>query len=281
MTSRSAGGSLLLGDRRYVAERAWGRLPAGMAWGQVSRLAIDSADRVYVLQRADPPVHVFAPDGTYLSSLGHGQARDGHGICICGDRLYLTDRDAHRILIFELSGRLLSKIGADYVASFGEPFNHPTEIAIAPDGEMYVTDGYANSRVHRFRADGSHMASWGTFGRGRGEFFVPHSVVIDDMNRVVVADRENGRIQLFDRDGAWLDEWTPFSCPTDVFQDRRGNFYITDMLSRLCMHDRDGVMVGCCRPVQRSAHGVEVDSQGNVYLAEVIPSQVTKLTVTS
>ena len=155
--------------RDYAVECPWGTLPDGQVFGPVSQLAIDSNDRVYVFQRSNPPVLVFDSEGLLVDSWGEGEFSDAHGIFITTDDLVLlVDRDAHEILACETSGTVRFRLGQRHRPRLNEPFNHPTDIAQAPNGDYYVSDGYGNSRVHCFSAEGTYRFSWGRPGDGPG-----------------------------------------------------------------------------------------------------------------
>jgi DNA-binding beta-propeller fold protein YncE len=270
---------VVLGDHRYRVEHGWGTLPAGMRLGQVSQVAVDSRGRVYVFQRAEPPVLVFEPTGVFRGALAEGRIADAHGIAVApDDRILLVDRDAHQVLIVSPEGKLLGTLGERHRPRHGAPFNHPADVAVAPDGEIYVADGYGNSMVHRFAANGEHRQSWGRSGRGSGEFTTPHAVWVDRQNRVLVADRENDRVQLSDRDGRYLAEWRDFYHPMDIYEDAEGRIYVTDQIPRLSQLTPDGRLIGRCRPSFNTPHGVWGAPDGAIFIAEMNPSQVIKLT---
>ena len=267
-----------LGDRKYAVERLWGELPGEHRLRVISQLAVDRRGRVYVLQRSDPPVLVFEPSGRFHAAWGQGRVTDAHGIFITpDDRLFLIDRDAHQVLIFTLDGEPLGALGKRNSPSFQAPFNHPTDVAVADDGEIYVSDGYGNSVVHRFSADHRLMRTWGSPGEGPGQFSTPHAVWIDKSNRVLVADREHNRVQLFDRDGAYLDEWRDFYHPMDIYGDARGMVYVTDQIPRLSMIAPDGSLVGRCRPSFNLPHGISGNADGDLFIAEQNPPSIVKL----
>jgi DNA-binding beta-propeller fold protein YncE len=270
---------VVLGEQTFRIERPWGRLPAGVSLGQISQLAVDSQGHVYVFQRAEPPVLVFAPSGAYRASLAAGQIADAHGIAITPDnRLFLVDRDAHQILVMTTEGKLLGTLGERHRPRAGAPFNHPADVAVAADGEIYVADGYGNTMVHRFAADGRHLQSFGRPGKGAGEFTTPHAVWLDRQNRVLVADRENDRVQVFDRDGRFLEEWRDFYHPMDIWEDGDGRIYVTDQIPRLNQLSPTGKLIGRCRPCYNTPHGVWGASDGALFIAEMNPPQVVKLT---
>ena len=210
---------------------------------------------------------------------GAGQIIDGHGIFIGpGDIVWIADRDAHQILAFDTKGSLVQTVGERHRPHFQRPFNHVTDIAVAPNGDLYACDGYGNSTVHHFAPDGTPKRTWGRPGTGPGEFTTPHAIWVDDRERVLVADRENDRVQVFDLDGEYLEEWGDFYHPMDIFVDADGMIYVTDQIPRISQLASDGTLVGRCRPALYLPHGVYGDSRGNLYLAEVTPSdRVTKL----
>lgn len=273
---------VVLGDRLYRVDTSWGDLSGRPQLGLISQVAADSEGSLVVLQRTPPLLIVFDREGRFVRSFGDELVRDGHGIYIDrDDRVFVVDRDAHQVLIFDVGGTLLGRLGERDTPRFGEPFNHPTGCAVAEDGEVYVSDGYGNTLVHRFSPDGRLLQSWGERGRGPGAFSTPHAVWVDRANRVLVADRENDRVQLFDRAGRFLEEWGEIYHPMDIFENDVGQILVTDQVPRLNVFSPDGHLVGCCRPALNSAHGVSGDAAGNIYLAEMIPSRVTRLTPTA
>ncbi len=258
-----------LGNRLYRIDRPWGAWPDSIPRAAVSQIAVDSNNNLYVIQRGDPPVIVFKSDGSYLRSWGSGQIADPHGIFITSDdRVCIVDRDAHQVLIFDLYGQLKCELGERGRPRFRLPFNHPTGVAVASDGEIYVSDGYGNSRVHRFSAEGVYLSSWGEPGNGPGQFTTPHAVWVTRQNQVLVADRENNRIQVFERDGTFVRAWSDHYHPMDIWEDQRGMIYVTDQIPRLSMLTPDGDLVGRCRPVPQMAHGIWGDALGNLYCCE-------------
>jgi len=267
------------GAHRYVVEPAWARLPDGSPFGIVVGVAVDGADCVYVYARGPRPVTVFAPDGSFVGSWGEDLIWDAHGIHIGpDDAVYLTDRDAHEVLKYRRDGSLLMRLGTRGVAAMEAPFNHPTAVAVAPNGDIYVTDGYANSRVHRFDAAGRQLTSWGTPGSGPGQFRVPHGIWVSRSERVYVCDRDNFRVQVFDLDGRFLESWDDFFRPTSVFVDADGTVIITDLSSRLSLLDEEGRLLTRIRIMVDGGHAVWADSRGNLYVAEIHQGRVDRYT---
>ena len=224
------------GKFTYQLAEDWGKLPEGHEFGQVAGVAADSQGRVHLFNRSAHPVQIFDMDGNFVRSWGAGAFANPHGITIAPDDTYwLADRDAHVVQHYSAAGALLQTIGTPGQASntgYNEderivqraagPFNLPTKVALAPDGEIFVADGYGNCRVHRFDADGELIQSWGEPGDGPGQFNLPHSLWVDDDGRVLVCDRENHRIQVFTRQGFHLGTWTGFMQPTDIYIDPDG-----------------------------------------------------------
>jgi hypothetical protein len=271
-----------VGTGKYTYEliRDFPKLPPGESFGMVSRVATDSQDRVYVFQRKDPPVVVFDREGKYLGAWGSGEVTDPHGLKIVDDVVYTTDRSDSVAKSFTLDGKPILELGQRGVHSdtgnvtnwlaerAAGPFNHPTEMIAHPNGDIYVTDGYRNSRVHRFTRDGRLVKSWGTPGNGEGQFHLPHSIAFDPEGKLYVADRANKRIQIFSPDGDYLGMWTGMGGPNDITRGKDGNFYIAEQENdgkpaQVCVRDANGTVL--VRFDSRHDHGVGVDSRGDIY----------------
>ena len=265
-------------EQRYRVERFWGSFPDGMQLALPSMLAVTSDGAVVVAQRGSAAaVLVFAANGALLDSWGD-DVIDAHGINVDHDNhVIVVDRDAHEVQFRALDGRRLGALGERHRPRFQAPFNHPTSAFVTRDGECYVADGYGNSTVHRFAADGTHLSSWGGPGSGPGEFTTPHSIWVDRQERVLVADRENNRIQVFDRDGTFIASWNDFYHPMDISEDSDGFVYVTDQIPRLSQVDSDGHLVGRCRPAWNTPHGVACGPDGLIYLTEMNPASLIRL----
>jgi DNA-binding beta-propeller fold protein YncE len=300
------------GSYRFEALGAWGRLPEGWSFVEAVGVATDSHDRVFVFNRGEHPVIVLDPNGSFLNAWGEGHFVRPHGIQIGpDDMVYLTDDRDHTVRKYTPDGRLLWTLGTsgrpsdtgiqgyDFrtIAHAGPPFNLPTNLALGPDGELFISDGYGNARVHKFAADGRLLLSWGEPGDGPGQFNVPHGIAVDRRGRVVVADRENSRLQLFTPGGDLLAIWTNVVRPCDVFVDRAGNLLVAELGKRAGMFpwmkpdlgapggrvsvfDPDGVLLsrwgGGDDPTSPAdfyaPHDLWLDSQGSLYVAEVVRS---------
>jgi len=215
--------TVVLGDRRYAIHRRWARLPSGETFGFVSDVMVDENDSVHVAHRgAGHPIVIFDRDGRFAGHWGDDQIAEPHYIVRAADgSILVADRDAHQVLRFDAGKRLVQALGRRHWPSLDAPFNHPTCAAMAPDGEIYVADGYGNSSVHRFDSDGTLLATWGGRGDGPGAFTTPHAIWVDRFDHVLVADRENNRVQVFDRAGTWLTDWRDFYHPMKIWVDDR------------------------------------------------------------
>jgi peptidylglycine monooxygenase len=189
--------------------------------------------------------------------------------------LAIVDRDAHRIFFCGLEGRVWQQIGESHRP--GLPFNHPSDIAFAPDGGFYVADGYGSGRIHRFDATGNLIASWGSVGTAPGAFLTPHGICLLSDGRVIVADRENSRVQSFTAEGELLAVWDAFLRPQDVVADAEDRIYVCDSIPTLSLLSADGALLGRCRPVLNSAHGMWLGPAGDIFLAETNPNRITRL----
>ena len=280
-TAAAEAGQIVLGARRYAITRNFGVLPASIASAEVSQIAVDRASRVHVLRRGvGVPVVVYEPDGTFVAAYGQGLMFDPHGITIDHfDRVFIVDRDAHHVLCFDLDGTFRFGFGERHRPQWNAPFNHPTKVAVAADGEIYVADGYGNGCVHRFDPEGRYRSSFGVIGHGTGCFLTPHSVLVDRQNRIVVCDRENHRVQRFDRNGVWISTWNGLSLPMDCCEMPDGVILVTDQVPSVTAFAPDGYRLGRARPSINGAHGIARDHAGSLYLAELRPNSITKLTL--
>ena len=247
---------------------------------------MDSQERVYICQQQQaPPIIVFDREGNYLNSWGTGSIVEPHTIYIgTDDVLYLADRGDHVALKLTLDGMSLLELGTrgqpsdtgctedeGEVLRAAGPFNRPTRMFPSPSGELYVSDGYRNSRVHRFSTDGRLISSWGTPGKtAPGEFRSPHSLWVDKEGLVYVCDRSNNRIQIFSATGEFIAQWTDVHLPTDLYIDADETFYISErpdnepLESSISVRDKRGNILA--RWTTPRSHQIWVDSHGDIYL---------------
>jgi len=285
-------------------------LPTGQSWPEVAGVAVDSRDRLFVFNRGDHPVIIFDRDGNFLSSWGEGMFVRPHGITIGpDDTVYCTDDKDHTVRKFTPDGRLLMTLGTsgqpsntgatnmDYrtIQRAGPPFHYPTNLALAADGTIFISDGYGNARVHVFTPDGRLLRSWGEPGNGPGQFHLPHGIAVDHGGTVYVADRENSRIQLFTSHGKYVASWTDVVRPCQVFIWKEQRIYVAELGfraglwsgmpapdadtvgGRVSVFDCDGKLLSrwgggrnsCAAGDFFAPHGICVDSQGTIYVGEV------------
>jgi NHL repeat len=273
-----------LGNRVYEVQRPWAADHIRAGHGHVSDVATDSNDHLYAFNRFDrytdptavPAVAVYEPTGKLMHMLDLPEISDGHGISIGpADEIILVDRDRH--VVHLLTGEGSPKLTLGQRNRPGAPFSHPTSAKIGPSGDIFVADGYGNSQIHRFSSDGRLIKSWGAPGTGPGEFSTPHCIAFTKNGDVVVCDRENNRIQLFDDNGKYIREMCDLFHPMAVAVDSEGMILVSDQIPRLSMFTPEGRLAGRCRPALYGGHGMCIDTIGNIYLAELRVDRITRL----
>jgi sugar lactone lactonase YvrE len=293
----------------------WEKPPDGVVHRDVSDVAVDADDRVYLLTRKDARVLVYDHDGAFVTSWGDELlSAKPHGITIAADgSVWIADEGAHVVRRFTPDGECTLVLGTPDEPSdtgfdssqkelfdrirdvrAGPPFNRPTAVAVAAGGDVFVSDGYGNARVHRFDARGALLHSFGEAGAEPGRFRTPHGICIDRDGRVLVADRGNERIQLFSQDGELLDVW-PAQRPNSVVALADGTVWVghsawmvgntswvrgrieTFEPAFVSAHAADGGLLATvgggpepCRPGNFvTSHGIAFDSRGDLYVADV------------
>ena len=272
------------GDYRYRAVDGWGEWELGI----VTSMATDSKDNVYVIDREpNPAIVVMDRDGKLLNNWGQDFFKVPHSIWISpDDKAYITDCALHTVTVHSLDGAMISMYGTPgEPGAEGEPFNSPTWAVLGNDNDMYVTDGYGQNFVHRFTSDGELMCTWGGTGTAPGKFDIPHCVRIDKTGRVLIIDRTNSRIQIFDQEGNFLEEWTHYGPANDIFIDSNDVCFLAEAEKRisimtlqgetLAQWGEDGNAPG---QIKDAPHGIWVDSTGDIYMCEVpfVPNRLTK-----
>ena len=209
--------------------KTWKSMPAGWSFGRVSMVANDLQSNVYVLHRnlEIDPVVVFDAEGNYLRSWGKGVIGDPHGIRVDRENnVWVVDR-AGAILKCTTTGNVLMTIGTKGVRGNDEKsFGSPTDIDWDSQGNIYIADGYGNSRVAKFDKNGKYVMSWGTPGSGPSQFQTVHSIQFDSKDRAYVSDRENNRIQIFDNNGKLLKTWNHLGSTQGIWISPKDEMYI-------------------------------------------------------
>ena len=209
------------GEYVYRAVQGWAKWPEEWNLHDVAAVGVDRNDNVYAFHRGDHPMVVFDRNGNVLRTWGEGTFKRPHGVHMgADDTIYLTDDTDHTVRRCTLDGKVLLTIGipgtpAPFMS--GEPFRQCTHTALSPKGEIYVSDGYGNARVHKYTPDGKRILSWGKPGAGPGEFNLPHNIACDADGWVYVADRENHRVQVFDGDGKFETQWHDLHRPSGMY----------------------------------------------------------------
>ena len=289
-----------LGNENYSYETSgedWGNLPENWTYKEATAVAVDEKDNVYVFNRGTHPMVVLDADGNVLRTWGDGIFGTPHGVTIGPDGMvYCVDNGDHTVRKFTPEGKLLLTLGdanKPSPAMSGIPFNLPTHSAVDPrDGGLYVTDGYANARVHKFSPDGKRLFSWGESGTGPGQFNIVHNIVVDKDGWVYIADRENHRIQVFDPNGKYETQWVNLSRAACICFDMKdepliyvGEYFCglgsnrigTNLGPRVTIMDLEGNIRAQLSDQSYgdepgrfySPHGIAVDSKGDIYVAEV------------
>lgn len=299
----------------YTTLAEWLVAPDNRLIGSVSSVDTDASGNVWAAERCGQnscvgrdefaPVLMFEPAGEFVRAFGAGRFVWPHGIHVDFEgNIWVTDGRAERnrglqVFKFSPAGELLMSLGEAGVDGNDDAhFSGPTDVVVAPNGDVFVTDGHeldSNNRVVRFSADGKFLAAWGRAGTGPGEFLVPHAIAMDSSGRLFVADRDNNRVQIFDQDGRFLDEWTQFGRPSGIHIAADDTIYVSDNQSN---DERNrgwhrGIRVGSAtdggvrafipdpdfdpgQSQETSAHGVSADADGNIYGAEVWSQTIKK-----
>ena len=293
--------SILVGEGkfRYEALDSWPNLPEGINLIETPGIGVNSRDDVYIFSRnTNHPIMVFDRLGNFKNSFGSGIFSDRtHGMLIGpDDSIFCVDDGIHTITKFSPEGKVLMTIGKPGVYSkkwSGKPFNRPTHAAVSKNtGDIFITDGYGNFSVHKYSSNGDYIKSWGEPGIDAGQFLRPHNIAVDESDRVIVADREAHRVQIFDSEGNLLDMWNNIYMPNGLTIGPDKNIYIGELCGesptdsnpippglghRISILNPNGELL--CRfghPEEGeepgkfiAPHGIGVDSVGDIYVGEV------------
>lgn len=288
----------------------WPLLPEGHVLGLCAGVGVDAQNRVFVFHRsgrvwsnpfpkeaiAAPTVSVFdGATGRLLSSWGANRFIMPHGLTVDhAGNLWLTDVGLHQVFEFSPEGKVLLTLGeAGVPGNDATHFNLPTDVAVLSDGSFYVSDGYKNTRVLKFSATGRFEFEWGTKGGGPGEFNLPHGITLDPQGRIIVCDRENERLQVFDAKGAFLHEWKgpQIGKPYGIATGPDGHLFVIDGGSPSLKRELRGKTVELDAAGQiidtfgsygketgqfQLGHDIAIGPDGAVYVAEGTGARVQK-----
>lgn len=273
------------GKYRYRVILDWAKVPLGDSFGLITGGACDDRGHVYVCQRKNPPIVILDSDGLVIGHWGYGKFKRPHGLSIRDDTLYIADDQAHVCSVYGLSGNHILSLGSPGqasdtgyvnnsapVARSAGPFHRPTKMVKGDEGDLYVSDGYGNARVHRFSESGQLKRSWGFPGSHRGtkdapgEFHLVHSVLAHGES-VYVVDRENERIHICDTEFCFREMWL-VPRPLDIVVDSAGVIYVSGRVqgesnSWIWVMDAGGKVLATME--SRGGHGIWVDSEGSIY----------------
>ncbi|PYS42628.1 MAG: hypothetical protein DMG14_03350 [Acidobacteria bacterium] len=293
----------------YRTTRDWGELPTGVKWAAVTAVESAPDGNIYVVHRcfanscagrSEAPILKYNANGKLLKTWGEGMFIFPHGATVDrGGNLWVTDArgeggKGHQVFKFSPEGKVLMTLGKAGVSGSGpDLFDQPTDVVVAQNGDIFVTDSHRNgknNRVVKFDRNGKFIKEWGKKGSGPGELSEPHTIAMDSRGRLFVGDRENNRIQIFDQDGKFLDQWHQFGRPSGIFITNDDTIYVTDSESGpdSGAHEltgiKKGIRIGNAKDgsvkafIEDSestaadhsgAEGVGVDANGNVYGAVV------------
>jgi DNA-binding beta-propeller fold protein YncE len=263
---------------RYEVDPDWPLLPPGWNFGEVAGVAADNRGHVFVFHRGEHPIMEFAPDGRMVRSWGEGLFIRPHAVRVDPEgNIWTVDNDTHQVLKMDSSGRVRMVVGRhEQGGETEENFNRPTDVAFAPNGDFYVSDGYVNSRVVRFSKEGRYITAWGKKGDGEGEFNIPHTIAVDRQGRVYVGDRENYRVQIFDPDGNFLTQWRHVGAPWGLELRPDDTLFIADGYNdRILKVTLEGKVLGAFGTNGRMpgelnfAHHLAIDPSGNIFVSEI------------
>lgn len=288
----------------YTVDPNWPARPAEFGdRAAVPGLAVDREDRIWCLERCPIPVQIYTPEGKLVASWGRGEFQSPHSLRLDGEgNVWITDHAAHVVKKFTPEGRLLLTLGTpNEPGDDAAHFNGPTDTAITPGGDVFVSDGYGNRRVAQFDARGRFVKAWGRYGSGPGQFSLPHQILVDKTGVLHVADRNSGRIQQFTQEGEYLGEWSHLIMPWGLFLAgdavwvcgsspqawyRDGTYpppkdqifmrFSTDGMARQLWTVPMG-QTGREKPGECNwLHAVAVDSRGNLYAGDILGKRAQK-----
>src|SRR5215475_14143047 len=256
------------------------KLPPTIYMAEVVGVDVDSKGQIYVLHRGKQPILEFNPDGSFVRSIGEGLPFEGpHSVRIDPqDNLWYIDAGTNLIIKFDTQKRVQMVLGRR-----PEPWTWATDVTWGPDGTIFVADGYGKSRIAKFNKEGNLVKSWGERGTGPGDFNTPHSIVIDRQNNLYVADRQNGRIQVFDTEGTFKQEWHPGGNPWSLCMPRGGAqvLYVRSV-GRVYKMDLGGKIIGTLGKFGRVpgmmdwVHAVSCPDEHTLYAAQELSFRLDK-----
>lgn len=274
-------GSAAQSGAAYTVDTNWAQLPPGTTWnGNTSWITADGKGSVVVLVRTAPYFRVFTRDGRFVKSFGDdGLFQSAHSVTIDAQGfLWVTDSAAHVVHKFSAEGKLLMTLGRKGVAgdnSSRDLFNQPNHVAIAPDGDIYVSDGYVNARVVHFSGTGQFVRIiGGVKGSAPGQLQLPHGVALDSRGRILINDSDNQRVSVFDKDGRFVETW-PFPSRGGIAVAADDTVYISDVNAGIVNIVKNGKRIDSV--FAERAHGMGIDTDGSIYVSGASRMTVMKI----
>jgi DNA-binding beta-propeller fold protein YncE len=264
--------------------QSWGDLPAGTSWGGASQASATPEGQIVIFRRAVPAFFVVSPEGKLVRSFGDTQYRLAHGIRVDGQGfIWVTDNSDNFVQKLSPEGKILLTLGKPGTTGDNnsqEAFDGPADVFVTSGGDIFVADGYRNSRVVKFSRDGKFlMKIGGAKGAEPGQFNVPHSVVVDSKGRIIVADAENSRMQVFDSNGKFLEQWTGFTSKPrgSVLITSDDTIYVSHVDSESISIMKAGKVIDTVTGIGLRPHGLTMDRQGNLYVTGPLTQMVKKI----
>ena len=295
----------------YEVDPEWPSRPRGIEWGAVSGVAVDDQDQVWVFTRSVPPIQVYSAEGKLVRAWGEKDIQTAHHLKIdSSGNVWVSDIGRHVVMQFTPAGELLRTLGTpDEPGEDETHLNKPTDMAITAEGDVFVSDGYGNNRIVHFGPDGRFVKAWGKLGTAPGEFSLPHAIALDSRGRLYVADRNNVRIQIFNQDGRFLDQWTNAVTPWGLWITNRDEIWVCGSSPTAWSFSPSELPLGCPprdqvfmkfspggklvqlwtvpkgtdgeeKPGELNwVHCLALDSQGNIYAGDIIGKRIQKFVV--
>jgi sugar lactone lactonase YvrE len=265
----------------YTVDSNWAKLPNAGVWdGSTSWITADGRGNIVVLVRTAPYFRMFKRDGTFVKAWGKDpEIASAHSITIDRDNNYwVTDSTGHQVLKFNADGKLLMTLGTKGKSGDNtsrDLFNQPNHVAIAPNGEIYVSDGYVNARVVQFTPKGAFVRIiGGDKGSKPGQLQVPHGVALDSQGRILVNDSDNARVSVFDKNGKFVETW-PYASRGGLEIAADDTVYVSDVNAGVINVSRNGKHIATYNAPR--AHGLGVDTDGSIYVSGASRMTVMKI----
>jgi sugar lactone lactonase YvrE len=269
-------------DSHYKVDASWARLPAGTTWtGNTSWITTDGKGQVVVLVRTAPYFRVLSRDGALVKTFGDdGLFQSAHSVTVDAQgNLWVTDSAAHVVQKFNPEGRVLMTLGKKGVAGDNasrDSFNQPNHVALAPNGDIYVSDGYVNARVVHFTRDGQFIRHiGGVKGSQPGQLQLPHGVALDSKGRILINDSDNKRVSVFDKDGKFVESW-PVPSRGGIAVAADDTVYVSDVNVGIVNILKNGKLIDSVSADR--AHGMGIDTDGSIYVSGASRMTVMKIT---